>query len=91
MGFLNNILEIKKQMMEQDKKENIVIEEPDEKNYKSEDESTFEEDIDQSDDEQQDYNKMKLEELRNVAKKLKISLTDIKTKSAIIKEITKKN
>ena len=75
----------------QDKKENIVIEEPDEKNYKSEDESTFEEDIDQSDDEQQDYNKMKLEELRNVAKKLKISLTDIKTKSAIIKEITKKN
>ena len=82
---------LKKQMMEQDKKENIVIEEPDEKNYKSEDESTFEEDIDQSDDEQQDYNKMKLEELRNVAKKLKISLTDIKTKSAIIKEITKKN
>ena len=66
-------------------------------NDSSSDESTFEEDIydtESSDEEPpQDYSKMKLEELKNIAKKLKISLINEgkpKTKAIILKDINTK-
>ena len=76
---------------EEEKKPNIIQDDS------SSDESTFEEDIydtESSDEEPlQDYSKMKLEELKNIAKKLKISLINEgkpKTKALILKDIDKK-